>query len=506
MTTASMSVQDALWLTMDRPNNLMVVDGAMILRGTPDEKAVDAVYRDAVEKFPVLRRKAVKSGLGWTWEDDPDFDVNRHVQLVELEEPMDMAALQNFLAEQRSEPMPQDRPLWVAYLLTPVILADGTSGSAVVSRFHHAIADGVRLTQVMLGLCESDGAGVAAVVARKGVQSDSTVSPPEEIGRVATNAAGEVTNVVGSGMGMALGAAAAIRHPISALSQLPGLAAGVAKAGVHGVEEGISMVRHPDRLLDALEVLGAEQHRSVNDLSSVTKIALTSSDDTVWTGKPGTTKAMAWSEPVPLEDVKAIGRAAGVTVNDVLLASIAGAIRQYLSDRGETLREVTWMVPVNLKPFEDNLPPDLGNYFALVFVSMPVDEPDPRTRLDVMHQRMKRIKNSDEAVLTFGLQRVVSMSPGQVAFFLTNFFANKAVGVLTNVPGPTGVLRFAGEDVQQVVGFAPCSGDQPMTTTIFSYNGGVTIGFATDAGLIPDPQTLVENVMDEIEVIRAAVE
>jgi diacylglycerol O-acyltransferase len=102
-------------------------------------------------------------------------------------------------------------------------------------------------------------------------------------------------------------------------------------------------------------------------------------------------------------------------------------------------------------------------------------------------------------VLTFGLQRMVSMSPSQIAFFLTNFFANKAVGVLTNVPGPTGLLRYAGVDVEQVVGFAPCSGNQPMTATIFSYNGKVTIGFATDATLLPDPATLVEYVMEELD-------
>ncbi|MCB0901470.1 MAG: DUF1298 domain-containing protein, partial [Actinobacteria bacterium] len=95
------------------------------------------------------------------------------------------------------------------------------------------------------------------------------------------------------------------------------------------------------------------------------------------------------------------------------------------------------------------------------------------------------------------------MSPGQIAFFLTNFFANKAVGVLTNVPGPTGLLRFAGQEVEQVVGFAPCSGNQPMTATIFSYNGGVTIGFATDAGLIPNPEDLVRYVMEDLDRMQA---
>ncbi|MCU0277265.1 MAG: WS/DGAT domain-containing protein [Candidatus Nanopelagicales bacterium] len=506
MATVSMSVQDALWLTMDRPNNLMVVDGSLVLRSTPTIDEVREIFAGAVERFPVLGRKAVKSGLGWAWQDDPDFDLDRHVHVVELEEGMGVDDLQRFMADQRSMPLPKDRPLWTGFLLSPLMLADGTEGSAVMTRFHHSIADGVRLTQVLLGMCESQDADVAARVARTGVQATESTSAPEEVGRVAAHAAGEMAHVVESGVeDIAHGTAEALRNPLSALIHLPGRALDVAKAGVHQVDQGLTLVRHPDRLLDALEVLGAEQHRSLNDLSSVTKIALASSDETLWSGKPGTRKALAWSQAVPIEDVKAIGKAAGATLNDVLLSAISGGLQRFLAENGESLDEVSWMVPVNLKPFEDNLPPDLGNYFALVFLPMPLDEADPRARLEQMHHRMQRIKNSDEAVLTFGLQRMVSMSPSQIAFFLTNFFANKAVGVLTNVPGPTGLLRFAGADVDQVVGFAPCSGNQPMTATIFSYNGSVTIGFATDAGLLPDPDVLVAYVMEELEAMSAAV-
>jgi diacylglycerol O-acyltransferase len=501
MAMASMSVQDALWLTMDRPNNLMVVDGSMVLRGTPDVETVRAIFADAVQRFPVLGRRAVRSGLGWAWQDDPDLDLDRHINLVDG--PFTIAGLQEFMAERRSEPLSKDRPLWTSYLLSPLTLEDGSEGSAIMTRFHHAIADGVRLTQVMLGMCEADEVTVGAIAARKGVQAADAGSPPEEIGRVAAHAAGEVAHVVESGVGeVASQAVHAVRNPLSALAHLPGRALGVAKAGVHGVGEGWALVRHPDRLLDALEVLGAEQHRSLNDVSSVTKLALAGTEQSVWSGKPGATKALAWSTQIPLEDIKRIGRHSGATVNDVLLAAISGGLQRYLAEHEDDLREVTWMVPVNLKPFEDNLPPDLGNYFALVFLPMPLDEPDPKARLEQMHHRMQRIKNSDEAVLTFGLQRMVSMSPGQIAFFLTNFFANKAIGVLTNVPGPTGIMRYGGIEVDQVIGFAPCSGNQPMTASIFSYNGAVTVGFATDAGLLPDPSGLVSYVMDEIHQMQ----
>lgn len=506
---AAMSVQDELWLTMDRPNNLMVVDGAMMLRGPARLEAVKGVYAELVQRFPVFARRAVKHGRGWAWQDDPAFALDAHVTEVALPEPVTLAAVQRFMSEQRSRPLPRDRALWQSYVINGVVLADGSTGSAVVSRFHHAIADGVRLTQVMLGMCRGPGSdGLEAVVARTG-PSTSAPNPIAVAGRAVSSA--------GRGAVEALsGAAQAARHPIEALERGPssvrhgvsaaeGIAERLADAtriGRHGFADGIELLRHPDRLLDALDVLGVADHRSLNDLSSVTKLALGSTPRAIWTGRPGEEKAIAWCEPIPLARIKAIGRARGATVNDVLLAAVAGALRRYLLQHGGLVEEVYWMVPVNLKPFADNLPPDLGNYFALVIAPMPLHHADIETRLAHMHAIMQRIKHSDEAVLTFGLQRVVSISPDQLAFFLTNFFANKAVGVLTNVPGPAGELTFSDVPVDQIVGFAPCSGNQPMTATIFSYNGGVTIGFATDAGLVPDPGVLSDFVVEEVRAME----
>ena len=500
-----MSVQDSLWLTMDRPNNLMVVDGVMVLTETVDLESVRAVYDEALGRFPVFRRKAVQAGLGWAWQDDPDFAIDRHLSEVSLPEPADTVALQQFLAEQRTVPLPKDRPLWLAFLVSEVNLPDGTVGSAVVSRFHHAIADGVRLTQVMLGLCEVPDSAVPVAVAKPPAPSGAKAMV-DGITATARHAAEATVKVAGQGVGAATsGVRDVVTDPISAVAELPGRVVDMPGAVVHGVADSVELIRHPDHLLDALDAMGVTSGRGTRDLSSVTKIALSGNEKTVWTGKPGTEKAIAWSEPIPLSIVKDIGRAGGATVNDVLLAAVAGGLRRYLLDRDAFIDEVNWMVPVNLKPIEENLPPDLGNFFALVFVPMPLDESDPRARLLQMHQRMERIKHSDEAVMTFGLQRVVSQSPGPVAFALTNFFANKAIGVLTNVPGPRAEMTFAGAPVRQVVGFAPCSGDQPMTATIFSYNDEVTVGFASDAGLVPDPDVLAGLVVAEVEVLAEAV-
>jgi diacylglycerol O-acyltransferase len=243
----------------------------------------------------------------------------------------------------------------------------------------------------------------------------------------------------------------------------------------------------------------------MNDVTSVGKLVLGGSDRTVWTGRPGRAKAVAWSDPIPLAPVKRAARSHGATVNDILVGALAGALRAYLAGRGDAVEEVIWMVPVNLKPFDDELPEELGNFFALVMLDMPLSGDTPTVRIAEMRSRMQRIKNSDEPVITFGLQRAISMTPQALASFATNFFANKAVGVLTNVPGPSVELEFAGAAVRQVIGFAPCSGEQPLTATIFTYNGSVTVGFASDAGLVPDPQTIVELVSEELAQIVAEI-
>lgn len=477
--TRSMSAQDALWLTMDRPNNLMVIDAVMILRGRPTWDDVVAVVRErVVNRFPVFACRAMQGDGGWVWQHDPHFDISRHLRRVELPAPADVEQLEEYVAQQRSRPIDRDRPLWDVTLVDSVRLTDGTEGSALVARFHHAIADGVRMTQVMLSLCDTDDPGVSAMVGR--------ARGEHGVWSVATGVAGAAAEaVVDSARAIAKATASVLREGTTALES--------------GLEVGLQLVRQPGRLIDAFESLGID-NRLANTTGSVAKLALRgTSVRTVWSGTPGMRKAVAWSPPLSLPEVKAIGRHYDASVNDVLLTAVGGGLRRYLHAHGdESVPEVEWMVPVNLVPIAENLPEDLGNYFALVMAVLPLEPADPIARLHATRARMDRIKNSDEPVLTFGIQRGISAAPRQVSIALTDFFANKAVGVLTNVPGPRSTMTFAGTEVSQVVGFAPCSGDQPMTATIFSYADTITIGYAVDADLVPDARELVAGTVDEL--------
>lgn len=495
-----MSAQDALWLTMDRPNNLMVIDVAVVLDGIPSVDVLRSVFGTLVSRHPVFGRRAARRGTSWWWVDDPDLEVERHVTSVTMPAGAAMPEVQQHVAARRSVPFDRDHPLWSAELIAPVRLDDGATGSVIVTRFHHAIADGVRLTQVMLGLLDPDYASSVPKVARSGTSGGALLST-DAIGA----SAAEVVRVTGAATRSAAGlAAGAAKGAVNAVGQVVTSPQAAASAAASTLASTIGLVRHPDRLVDAMQVLGVDDHRSVNDMTSAGKLLLGGSSRTVWTGRPGDVKSVAWSPPIAIAPIKSAARRRGATLNDVLLGALAGALRTYLAGRGDQVDEVLWMVPVNLKPFSEELPEDLGNHFALVMLDMPLTGDTPDERIADLRQRMERIKNSDEPVLTFGLQRTISMSPSRMATALTNFFANKAVGVLTNVPGPTRGLAFEGIPVRQVVGFAPCSGDQPLTATIFTYAGTVTVGFASDADLVPDPQTLVALVESELEALLAA--
>jgi diacylglycerol O-acyltransferase len=497
MTGVRMGAQDALWLTMDRPNNLMVVDSVVVLAGVPTYEDVLERFEDATRRFPVLACRPERRRGSWCWSPDEEFDIARHLIEVVLPEGSDVTALQRFAAEQRSVPLDRDRPLWTAFVVSPVTLEDGSAGSAIVTRFHHAIADGVRLTQVLLGMCEAVDGTIVPVVARQGADPLSpltaVVAVSGEVARVSVAA----TQAAASRLGELATATGGLGSPAAALAR----AARLPRAGLDRLGDAVGMVRHPDRMADQFESWGGDDHRSFNDVTSVTKLLLTDSDATVWSGSPGREKDVAWSPPMSLPAVKSAARARGATVNDVLVSAVAGGLQRYLADRDASVTEVVWMVPVNLKAFEEDTPEDLGNHFALVMLAMPLHHDSRDDRLAEIRARMERIKNSDEALITFTLQRTLSMAPSAMAEFFTNFFANKAIGVLTNVPGPTGRMTFAGVVVRQVLGFAPCSGDQPLTATIFTYDGMVTIGFAGDAALVPGLRGLVDHVVDEVAAL-----
>ncbi len=507
MARSRLGVQDALWLTMDRPNSLMVIDTVMWFGEVPDwDKVIEIIDERFIERYPTLSRRPVQDGAHWYWEDYDGFDLAEHVRRVTLPDPGTVAELQAFVASRRSSPIDKSRALWELFLIDGVTFADGSHGAAVMGRFHHAIADGVRLVQVALGLCDLVDEPAPAKVGRRLRRSTTPLA-------IASSAA---RNVSRGAVDVALSAAGSATDAFAgAVDTVQAAASGefdvaldrVSAATEKVTSRGSALLRNPERVTDVASLVSSPDNRVVNDVASVGKLALSPpSVRTVWSGTPGVEKGASFAPPISLDEVKKIGKATATTVNDVLMATVSGTLTRYLREHGDPdLDEVMWMVPVSVKPAEAEPTGELGNHFAVVALRLPLGIDDVRERLAAVHEAMERIKRSDEALLTYSIQRAIAQAPTPVATGLTNYFANKAVGVLTNVPGPRQPMTLAGTQVAGVLGWAPCSGDQPMTICMFSYDGAVAVGFGTDVRLVPDGDRLGEHFAEEFAGMQDAI-
>jgi WS/DGAT/MGAT family acyltransferase len=209
---------------------------------------------------------------------------------------------------------------------------------------------------------------------------------------------------------------------------------------------------------------------------------------------------VAWSEPLKLSDVKAICHALGCSVNDVLLASVASALRAYLASKGDATQgvDVRALVPVNLRPAA-MMNGELGNHFGVFALTLPVGEADPLVRVREVRQRMLELKNGKEAAVTLGLQAGLGYAPRLVQDQVFDMLLSRATAVMTNVPGPQWELTLAGSGVKQVIFWVPQSGPIGMGVSILTYNGQVQFGLITDAALVPDPEQVVRRFGSEFE-------
>ena len=231
----------------------------------------------------------------------------------------------------------------------------------------------------------------------------------------------------------------------------------------------------------------------------VTALALPDDPQSLLRGTLGVSKRVAWAEPLDLEEVKAVGRACDCTVNDVLMAAAAGALRGYMLERGEALEGMTLRatVPVNLRPLEHAR--RLGNHFGLVFLELPVGEDNPLRRLKRVAACMNQLKKSRQAIVAYGLLAALGVAPPALQELALEMFSRKASAVATNVPGPQQPLYMAGCTLREMMFWVPQTGSIGIGLSILSYQGRVHFGLISDARLIPDPQAVIRRFGAEFD-------
>jgi len=444
---------DTAWLRMDTPSNLMMISGVMMFEAPLDRKALRSVLERRFLCFDRFRQRVNDRDSSPYWEEDPHFNLDNHLHRVALPAPGDQETLQAFVSDLMSTPLNFARPLWDLHLVE-----NFGNGCAVIVRIHHCIADGIALIRVLLSMTDSEPTPTESVV-------------PSPLRDASSDRSSGVARLLKS----------------------------VTATAGDFVAGSLDLVRNPGLIFD-------RARQGVNLAAVIAKLGLMGSDSlTQFKGDLGVRKCAAWTEPMPLNDVKQIGKAMGGTVNDVLMTAAAGALRRYLITHRQPVDgvEIRAIVPVNLRPIKE--PPRLGNHFGLVFLSLPVGVEDPSHRMRLVRKRMDVIKGSMEAVVAIGILHAIGMAPPILQKQVVKRFSVMASAVLTNVPGPREQLYLAGIPLGRIMFWVPRAGAVGMGISILSYNGEVLMGFATDAGLVPDPQALTSALKAEYEALREAV-
>ena len=398
--------QDSLWLHLDRPENRMIVTSVLWTRTPVDPDRLRRLVSDRLlARYPVYFQRAVRRGAAISWETDPGFDLSDHLVVRELPPPATQETLQEFVAARRSEPLDAKHPLWTIDLLQGY-----RGGSAVVCRTHHAIADGIRLTQILFGLLDPvEQAAPPVKVGGAAPHRGAVAQPVARVGAAVLRAVGDVG-------GKAREQASRISPLLETAVELPVLGA-AAVVGTTAAAAGLVaswLNGGPRRAVDAVAGSATTLWHSaigVGDLLGPSTAA------NWWDGEPGVEKTAAWSDPLLLDHLAEIGHRTGTTVNDVCTALVTGALDRYFAAHHMAHAEpsdIGWLVPVSLSPFDDKLPETLGNHFSLVLARLPLGRQNFAERLAEVHRRVTRIRDSFEPVLTFGLQYAVAQSPAPI--------------------------------------------------------------------------------------------
>lgn len=420
--------RDGVWL-QDSSTNLMVIN-AVFTTDRLDRETFRDLWAERVmragggRRFDRFTRRIVFVGRRAYWQEDPDFDLDRHVVLAPpLEgDPLALStrrALQDYVGRLASEPLPWDRPLW-QFQIVPEY-RDGMS--AVYCRIHHVMADGMALVPLLFSLMD----------------------PDPEVGRP-----------------------------------------GPLVAKVSGFEKVVAAALAGPFLL-AQKFLWRPDRSPVH-------------------GSPlAGRKRVGWTDPIPVEVIKAVKNAAGATLNDVLMACVSAAFDRYVTARtGAPLKQLRVSMPVNVRPLGEE--PRMENKFAAVMLDLPVGFADIRERVAATKRRLDAVKRSPEPLFTYGTVRLLlGTLPAAVSRLLIDYLANKCTCVISNVPGPWWPIYLGGRRMRAMMFWVPQRADIGIGISILSLSGELMVGVICDVELVAEPQELMEGFSAEFERLKASL-
>ncbi|WP_167045756.1 wax ester/triacylglycerol synthase domain-containing protein [Salinibacterium sp. ZJ454] len=447
------SADDLMSLAEDSGSVPMQV-GAVLLLQTSDEtdaqRVLDAIGR-RISRVPRLRQRLVRVGWGLgrpVWVDDPVFDPARHLGLARCPEPGGEDTVLKVAAELLVAPLPKDRPLWTCRLLTDA----APGGAALIFVFHHVLADGIGGLAVLRSLvdveADAESADAADATAKRGG------APRRGAPRIGSPPRPEPT-----GWDLAVDAAA---DRMRSLARLP--------AALHRLAVATTELRTARR-----------SRLAASSLNRPT----------------GPTRALAVVH-TPRHQVRAAAHTQGATVNDVVLAAVAAALRRLLLGRGERLDEVVVSVPFATR--RQTSATSLGNQGAVMPITVPALGP-PRDRLGAVTAATtvaKRQPRGASTALLGPLFRLLARARLYRRFIDHQRLINTFV---SNVHGPDRAVALLGWPVRAIIPLSAATGNVTVSFAVLSYADELTIALIADPDAVPDLAQLRGLLEQEISVL-----
>jgi diacylglycerol O-acyltransferase / wax synthase len=477
---------DAQFLALEDRHNYGHVGGLTILESTAvsgepfTAQRVSDLLATRLHLLPPFRWRLAEVPLGIDhpyWIDDPEFDLEYHVRELALPDPGDDRQLAEQVARIHSRPLDRTRPLWELYVIHNV--AGGRVG--MFTKIHHSAIDGM------------SGAEILSVVLD--LEPEGRVIPPPEVD-------GRPARVPGGLELFGRGLANLPRQPLRTLRGLPPMVANLDTLPGVGAIPGTAMVARVSRRIARL-IPGVEP-------GEVLEMPRNMAPRTVFNGPVSGHRRVSFAT-IPLDEVKAVKNRFGVTVNDVVVAIAAGAVRRWLLDHAELPdRPLTAMIPLSVRTPEQF--GTYGNRISMMGVPVPTDEPDPLVRLRRTHEVLRSAKERHRGVPASILQDITQSIPPAV-------FARASRTVLglvsrgpvapvwnlciSNVPGVPMPLYCAGTRVLSEYPISAIADGMGLNITALSYQGQMDFGIVADREQMPDAWPLVDNLRHELATLLA---
>jgi WS/DGAT/MGAT family acyltransferase len=451
---------DAGFLAQERSNTHMHIGGVVLVDGPPpDIKDFLAHVGSRLHLVPRYRQKVapapLESGLP-LWIDDPTFNLPYHVRHTALPGGGDQGALLRLAARIFSQRLDRAKPLWELWLVEG--LADG--GFALISKTHHALVDGVSgadLATVLFDLSEDGNANLPA-------------AEPWEPRPEPTRAQLVAQSVQG------------------AAQRVAGMAATAAQDA------------DPRELLDRVrEVAGG--------VGEVARAALNPPSPTPFNVKPGPHRRYEVVR-AQLAEFKQVKNALGGTVNDVVLAVVAGGLAHFLHERGLQTDGMALRACVPVSVRSDRTKASLGNEITIMLAPLPVDVADPVQRLAAVRAVMDDLKESKQALGAQAIANVQNFAPPTILAQASRLqFSSRMYNLLvTNVPGPQFPVYVLGRRMRAIFPVPFLAGDRALAVAIMSYDGGMDFGLLGDYDALPDLDVVAEGIEASLAQLVALAE